>query len=60
MMPIYEYKCKTCGNNEEKIQKIKDKPLTYCNVCDTHSFEKIISSSNFKLLGSDWYKSGMS
>lgn len=29
-MPIYNYKCNTCGNTFEFRQSINDKPLTHC------------------------------
>ncbi len=35
-MPVYEYKCKTCGKEFEISQKITDEPLTHCpeGVCE--------------------------
>ena len=32
-MPIYEYKCKTCGVIVEEFQKIGDPPLKTCPKC---------------------------
>jgi putative FmdB family regulatory protein len=29
-MPTYEYACEKCGHHFEKVQSIKDKPLTVC------------------------------
>ncbi|MCX7879457.1 MAG: zinc ribbon domain-containing protein [Ignavibacteria bacterium] len=36
-MPIYEYKCKTCGKNFEYYQKMSDEPLKNClpEICDS-------------------------
>jgi len=32
-MPIYEYRCTSCGHTLEVIQKINDKPLKKCTEC---------------------------
>ena len=32
-MPIYEYRCDSCGHIFELIQRFSDKPLETCNVC---------------------------
>src|SRR3954468_16320256 len=29
-MPTYEYACEKCGHHFEKVQSIKDQPLTVC------------------------------
>jgi putative FmdB family regulatory protein len=56
IMPIYEYKCKTCGAVSEQIQKFSDDPLTDCPECGgVGSLEKLMSLSAFHLKGSGWY-----
>ena len=32
-MPIYEYKCPTCGNHFERLQQFSDDPETDCPQC---------------------------
>ena len=55
-MPIYEYKCKVCGAKLEKIQGIKDEPLTDCTECGTaNGLHRLISTTSFILRGSGWY-----
>lgn len=54
-MPIYEYKCTNCDNHIEKLQKVADAELTFCEKCNTDSLKKIISQSGFQLKGSGWY-----
>jgi putative FmdB family regulatory protein len=55
-MPIYEYKCKKCGNVSEYIQKFSDPLMTDCNECGTPgSLERIMSLGSFHLKGSGWY-----
>jgi putative FmdB family regulatory protein len=55
-MPIYEYKCKKCGEHSEHIQKFSDSPLTDCNTCGSKgALEKLMSLGSFHLKGSGWY-----
>ena len=53
-MPIYEYECTKCGNIEEALQKISDKPLKKCGHC-SGKLQKLVSPSTFHLKGSGWY-----
>lgn len=55
-MPIYEYRCKSCGVVREVIQKISDRPLKKCPKC-SGALEKLISRSSFQLKGTGWYES---
>ena len=52
-MPIYEYRCGSCGEFEV-MQKMSDKPLTRCPTC-RGKVTKLISSTSFQLKGSGWY-----
>ena len=54
-MPIYEYKCKACGNEFEYQQRMSDPPKTDCEQCGG-GLEKLISRSSFALKGGGWYK----
>jgi putative FmdB family regulatory protein len=56
-MPIYEYRCTTCGHTLEVIQKFNDAPLTKCTEC-AGPLEKLISRSAFMLKGGGWYSEG--
>jgi putative FmdB family regulatory protein len=56
-MPIYEYRCTSCGHTLEVIQKVNDKPLKKCTEC-SGSLEKLISRSAFQLKGGGWYNEG--
>ncbi len=55
-MPIYEYKCEDCGSIFEHFQKITDKDLQSCKICNKGNIKKLISSSGFRLKGSGWYE----
>lgn len=54
-MPIYEYKCTTCGHQLEAIQKFSDEPLKDCPECQKPDLQKLVSSSAFHLKGGGWY-----
>jgi putative FmdB family regulatory protein len=56
-MPIYEYRCTSCGHTLEVIQKFNDKPLKKCTEC-SGALEKLISRSAFQLKGGGWYNEG--
>jgi len=55
-MPIYEYRCESCGAELEKIQKFSDAPLTDCPACGKASLKKLVSASSFRLKGTGWYE----
>ena len=56
-MPIYEYGCQRCGHTFERLQKVSDKPVDVCPVCDAKGdVKKLISRSSFVLKGGGWYK----
>ncbi|MBI5561439.1 MAG: zinc ribbon domain-containing protein [Deltaproteobacteria bacterium] len=54
-MPIYEYRCNSCGTVFEEIQKFSDAPVKVCKNCSSDKVEKLISQSSFVLKGTGWY-----
>jgi putative FmdB family regulatory protein len=54
-MPIYEYRCSSCGAQKDVMQKINDVPLVTCPACQQATFTKQISAAGFQLKGSGWY-----
>ena len=54
-MPIYEYRCDSCGHQQEFLRKVSDAPLTTCPKCAKPSFSKMLSAAGFQLKGSGWY-----
>jgi putative FmdB family regulatory protein len=53
-MPLYEYKCKKCGHQFEKIQKFSDKMVKKCPECGG-VVEQMISAPAVQFKGSGWY-----
>jgi putative FmdB family regulatory protein len=54
LMPLYEYKCESCGKTFELIQKFSDEPLKTHPECGG-IVEKVISAPAFHLKGTGWY-----
>jgi putative FmdB family regulatory protein len=54
-MPIYAYKCESCGHAKDVLQKISDAPLTDCPACGAATFSKQLTAAGFQLKGSGWY-----
>lgn len=55
-MPIYEYRCNSCGHELEKLQRISEAPLTDCPACSKAELRRLISPAGFRLKGSGWYE----
>ena len=53
-MPIYEYKCNSCGKKFEKIEKFSDSPLDIHEECGG-PVERLISAPTFQFKGTGWY-----
>jgi putative FmdB family regulatory protein len=54
-MPIYAYKCESCGFAKDVLQKISDAPLHACPSCAQPTFKKQLTAAGFQLKGSGWY-----
>ena len=54
-MPIYEYRCSSCGFQKEYLQKVSDPLLTVCPECSKASFAKMLTAAGFQLKGGGWY-----
>lgn len=54
-MPIYAYKCESCGHAKDVLQKLSDPLLTDCPACGAPAFKKQLTAAGFQLKGSGWY-----
>ena len=54
-MPIYAYRCESCGHAKDVLQKVSDPVLTTCPSCGAASFKKQLTAAGFQLKGSGWY-----
>ena len=53
-MPLYAFRCESCGREQEELQEQTDPPP----VCCKKSTNKILSKTNFQLKGDGWFKDG--
>jgi putative FmdB family regulatory protein len=53
-VPLYEYRCKNCGHQFEKIQSFSAPDEKECPVCQG-PVERLISASAVQFKGSGWY-----
>lgn len=54
-MPIYAYRCTSCGHAKDVLQKVSDPLLTDCPACGAATFTKQVTAAGFQLKGSGWY-----
>jgi len=55
-MPIYEYRCHSCGEELEKLQRMSDDKLVDCPACGEPALKRLVSAAAFRLKGSGWYE----
>jgi putative FmdB family regulatory protein len=53
-MPLYEYKCRSCGEVFELKQKFSDSPVTSHPECGG-AVDRLISAPALQFKGSGWY-----
>ncbi len=54
-MPIYEYRCDSCGHDLEVLQRMSDEPMRDCPECKEPALRKLVSAAGFRLKGTGWY-----
>jgi putative FmdB family regulatory protein len=54
-MPTYQYRCTTCGEDLEAVQKFTDAPLTVCPSCGGH-LRKVFNAVGVVFKGSGFYR----
>lgn len=54
-MPIYAYRCGSCGFQKDHLQKLSDPVLSTCPECGQGSYVKQLTAAGFQLKGSGWY-----
>lgn len=54
-MPIYEYKCDSCGHELEELQGVNEPVLVACPRCAARALRRLISGgTRFVLKGPGW------
>lgn len=60
-MPLYEYRCESCGEQEEKLEGFSAPTEHACEGCGAPAgMKRQISQAAFSLAGDGWYKGGYS
>lgn len=54
-MPIYAYRCESCGHAMDVLRKVSDPMLTTCPACGAEALRKQVTAAGFQLKGSGWY-----
>jgi len=54
-MPIYAYRCNSCGFEKDHLQKLSDPVLLTCPECGQQTYAKQLTAPGFQLKGQGWY-----
>jgi len=54
-MPIYAYRCESCGFAKDHLQKLSDPVLGICPDCGKAEYAKQVTAAGFQLKGNGWY-----
>ncbi len=54
-MPVYTYRCESCGIRFDQNQKFTDPPLTRCPECGKKSLRKVYQPVGIVFKGSGFY-----
>jgi putative FmdB family regulatory protein len=54
-MPIYAYRCNSCGFEKDHLQKLSDPVLSTCPECGATTYAKQVTAAGFQLKGNGWY-----
>ncbi|MEW6400807.1 MAG: zinc ribbon domain-containing protein [Chloroflexota bacterium] len=54
-MPVYTYRCESCGIQFERQQSFNDAPLKTCPECRKKALKKVITPTKIIFKGSGFY-----
>jgi putative FmdB family regulatory protein len=54
-MPVYAYRCESCGVHFERQQSFSDAPLKRCPECNKNTLRKVIGPVGVVFKGSGFY-----
>jgi putative FmdB family regulatory protein len=55
-MPIYAYRCASCGFEKDHLQKLNDPVLLTCPQCHRDAYVKQVTAAGIQLKGTGWYQ----
>jgi len=54
-LPLYAYRCTSCGNKFEKIQNFSAEPETICPKCGQATLIRPLTAPRLNFKGAGWY-----
>jgi putative FmdB family regulatory protein len=54
-LPLYAYRCTSCGNKFEKIQNFSAEPETICPKCGNATLIRPLTAPRLNFKGAGWY-----
>jgi putative FmdB family regulatory protein len=54
-MPTYEYRCRDCGNEFEKFQRMSEEPVAECPACGKAAERRLSGGAGLLFKGSGFY-----
>jgi putative FmdB family regulatory protein len=54
-MPTYEYRCRNCGTDFEKFQRMSDEPVAECPKCGANAERRLSGGAGLLFKGSGFY-----
>lgn len=54
-MPLYPYRCTSCGHRFEKIQSFSAEPEKVCPNCGKETLVRPLTAPRFQFKGAGWY-----
>jgi putative FmdB family regulatory protein len=54
-LPLYPYRCTTCGHRFEKIQSFSAEPEKVCPKCGNETLMRPLTAPRFRFKGAGWY-----
>jgi len=54
-LPLYPYRCTTCGHRFEKIQSFSAEPEKVCPKCGAETLVRPLTAPRFQFKGAGWY-----
>lgn len=54
-MPLYPYRCTSCGHRFEKIQSFSSEPEKVCPNCGKETLVRPLTAPRFQFKGAGWY-----
>ncbi|MDP6792522.1 MAG: zinc ribbon domain-containing protein [Anaerolineales bacterium] len=54
-MPVYAYRCESCGVQFERMQRFSDDPVSVCPECEQQAVRRVIQPAGIIFKGSGWY-----